>query len=102
MTFTAAAGGGEGLALGRYVMMMGDAGGGAQYWAQTDVPVDGSPITGVTLALQPGMTITGKVEFRSTGVRPGADFKRVQLTLTPAPTGGATARQSRLADRRGG
>jgi hypothetical protein len=43
----------------------------------------------VAIALQPGMTITGKVEFRSTGVRPGADFKRVQLTLTPAPTSGA-------------
>ena len=86
-TFTAAAGA-EGLALGDF-FVMGGGGDGLQYWGQIDVPVDGTPISGVSIALQPGMTITGKVEFRSTGVRPGADFKRVTLTLTPAPTSGA-------------
>jgi hypothetical protein len=52
------------------------------------VSVDGTPIGGVTLSLQPGMTITGKVEFRSGMTRPGGDFKKVQLNLIPAPSGG--------------
>lgn len=65
--------------------MMGDPT-ATQYWAQADVPVDGAPISGVTLALQPGMTVTGKVEFRSSNARPGADFRSVQLMLLPVAT----------------
>jgi hypothetical protein len=72
------------------MMMMGGGDPNAtQYWAQAEVPVDGAPVSGVTLALQPGMTVTGKVEFRSTMARAGADFKNVQLILTPVTTPGA-------------
>ncbi len=67
-------------------MMTGGDPNGPQYWASADVPVDGTPVSGVTLALQPGMTITGKVEFRSVMTRPGADFKTVQLSLRPVAT----------------
>ncbi len=59
-----------------------------QYWAQAEVSVDGSPVAGVTLALQPGMTITGKVEFRAAGARPGGDFTKVFLNVSPVSTGG--------------
>ena len=58
------------------------------YWAQVEVPVDGMPVSGVTLTLQPGMTITGRVEFRSSLTRPGADFKNVSLNLQPVASGG--------------
>jgi hypothetical protein len=91
MTFTtrAVSVGGDmaGMPPGEFQMVMGGDG-GAQYWAQTDVPVDGTPIGGVTLPLQPGMTISGKVEFRSSMVRPGAPYKTITLTLRPAPSAG--------------
>ena len=71
-------------------MMMGGGDPNAtQYWAQTEVPVDGAPVSGVTLSLQQGMTVSGKIEFRSMMARPGADFKAVQLFLTPVSTPGA-------------
>ena len=54
-----------------------------QYWAQVEVPVDGTTVSGVTLALAPGMTITGRIEFRSAMTRPGADFKSVILNVQP-------------------
>ena len=86
MTFTARATGGEAP------MVFVTDGPAAQadpnaipYWASVDVTVDGSPINGVALTLQPGMTVSGKVEFRSGVVRPGADFKSIQLNLLPAP-----------------
>jgi hypothetical protein len=86
MRFTAAAGGGE------MAVMPGMPGSGdpnaTQYWAMADVSVDGTPISGVTLSLQPGMTITGRVEFRSGVTRPGGDFSRTQLNLFPVITGG--------------
>jgi hypothetical protein len=66
---------------------------GTAYWAQADLGVDGSSVSGVTLTLQPGMTITGRVEFRSLNVRSG-DMKRVQLNLMPAPTGSGGLRIS--------
>jgi hypothetical protein len=70
-------------------MMMGGDPNATQYWAQTEVPVDGAPVSGVTLSLQVGMTVTGKIEFRSTMARAGADYKAVQLFLQPVSTPGA-------------
>ena len=68
---------------------------GTQFWAQADVPVDGTPVSGVTLALQPGMTITGKVEFRSVAARPRRRLhQRVSLNMTPVATGGGCASAS--------
>jgi len=61
--------------------------GGPQYWAMADVSVDGTPVSGVTLALQPGMNVTGRVEFRSSMTRPGGEFNRVRLNLVPVATG---------------
>ena len=85
MTFTSriVAGGDVTMAM---PMMVGGDPDSTRYWASADVPVDGTPISGVTLSLQPGMAITGKVEFRSVMTRPGADFKTVQLRLQPVAT----------------
>jgi hypothetical protein len=58
------------------------------YWANVDVTVDGAAIDGVTLSLQPGMSVSGRVEFRSGAVRAGAAFSSVQLNLIPVQTGG--------------
>ena len=41
-----------------------------QAWAATEVSVNGSNVTNVTLALQEGMTIAGRVSFSGTAPRP--------------------------------
>jgi hypothetical protein len=71
------------------LMMVAPGGGdpnGTAYWAQADVAIDGVPVAGVSLALQPGLTITGRVEFKSASPRAG-DYKRVQLSLMPTGSG---------------
>jgi hypothetical protein len=82
-SFTGRAGGGEN------VMMIGGPGGPA-YWAQADVTVDGEKVADVGLALQPGMKVGGKIEFRGTRAIPPADLTRVRLNMVPAPSPGGT------------
>ena len=69
--------------------MKGGEPGGAVYWGQMDVSVDGSPLSGLAVSLQPGMTITGKVAFKATRLMPETDLSRVRLTLAPVQTQGA-------------
>jgi len=58
------------------------------FWGQTDISVDGTSLGGVTVPMQPGMTLTGKIQFRGTRLVPDADLSRVRLTMVPASTGG--------------
>jgi len=51
-------------------------------WASQDVSVSGQPVTGVTLTLQPGMTVTGRVDFRGASAAP-TDLTRVRVQLSP-------------------
>jgi hypothetical protein len=82
-------GGGGGGAPGNLDMMIGQLGDqSAQFWAMADVTVDGSPVSGIVLTLQPGMTLAGRIEFNATRGTPPADLSRVRVTLAPAPTGG--------------
>jgi hypothetical protein len=63
---------------------MGPSGGsGESYWGQMDVSVDGTALSGLTVSLQPGMTITGKIAFKATRLLPDADLSRARLTLAP-------------------
>ena len=43
------------------------------WWASTEIDVSGSDISGVTLVMQPGMTMSGRVQFDATSARPPAD-----------------------------
>ena len=81
----AGAGGGGG---GAPVVVGGPAGSGPSYWATTDVTVDGTPQSNLVLSLQPGLTITGKLEFKGSRIEAPPDFSRVSVTLMPAPTPG--------------
>ena len=63
-------------------------GSGPSYWATADVNADGSAISGVVLSLQPGLTITGRLEFKGSRLPPPTDFTRIRVSLSPAPTGG--------------
>jgi hypothetical protein len=57
-------------------------------WATADVNVNGQPVTGVTLNLQPGMTIGGSVVVSAVNADPPADLSRARVSLTPATSGG--------------
>ena len=82
--FRAAAGGGGGAP----VVISGPGGSGPSYWAMTDLTVDGTPQTNVLLTLQPGMTVTGKLEFKGSRIETPSDFSRVRVSLAPAPVPG--------------
>lgn len=57
-------------------------------WANADVDVDGQPVSGVALALQEGLTMSGRLAFAVDGVDPPTLFSRARLNLVPAETSG--------------
>jgi hypothetical protein len=52
-------------------------------WATADVTVDGRSVSNVTLALQPGMSVAGRVTFEGTTQQLPADLTRMRVTLAP-------------------
>jgi hypothetical protein len=60
------------------------------HWASADIDVTGEDQTGITLRLEPGMTIAGRVVFDGTTLQP-PELSRVSIRLTAAQTtGGVT------------
>ena len=51
-------------------------------WAVSEVGVGGQNVSGLSLTLQPGMTVAGRVEFQGTGQAP-TDYTGVRLSLSP-------------------
>jgi hypothetical protein len=78
-----------GASTGNQMIISGPPGSGPSYWARTDVSVDGTPQSNVVLTLQPGLTITGRIEFKGTRLEVPSDFTRARVTLAPAPTPGS-------------
>ncbi len=61
---------------------------GAQtLWAATDILVDGQDITDIALTLQPGLTISGRVEFE--GTKPPPEMTRLRVPLPGMLAGGS-------------
>lgn len=55
-------------------------------FASTDVSVSGSDVTGVSLLLQPGMTVSGRVVFDAVTAAPPADLSTIRVRLViPEP-----------------
>ena len=69
----------------------GPAGAAEMIWASTEIAVDGERISGLSLALQPGMTVTGRVSFDGTRLKPPVDLKSVRVALTPVQAEGTVA-----------
>ena len=61
---------------------------GTPLWANADVQVDGQPISGVTLALQEGLTVSGRLAFEMNGVDAPTMMTRARLNLLPAESSG--------------
>jgi hypothetical protein len=60
-------------------------------WAAADISVDGDNVSGLVLALAPGMTIAGQVQFDGTSLTPPTDKRAVRVTLQPVVTGDAVS-----------
>jgi hypothetical protein len=66
----------------------GGRGGGQQQlaqvlWGSADVNVSGTNLQGVTVTLQPGMTVSGRVTFESSTLMPPGDLTRVRVNISP-------------------
>ena len=61
---------------------------GTPLWANTDIDVDGESISGVTLSLQEGLTVSGRLAFEMDGVDPPTLMTRARMNLIPAGNGG--------------
>ncbi|MFI5177602.1 MAG: carboxypeptidase regulatory-like domain-containing protein [Vicinamibacterales bacterium] len=59
-------------------------------WAQQELDVTGEDITGLTLNLQEGMTLSGRVVFAGKALAPPADLTRLAVQLVPASPRGIT------------
>ena len=57
-------------------------GGAATLWGREDILVDGHDIPNVTVRLQPGLTVSGKVVFETAKPPAPEDFTRSQIMLT--------------------
>jgi uncharacterized protein (DUF2141 family) len=51
-------------------------------WAAMDLSIAGTDLSGLVLNLQPGMTVSGQVQFDGAAERP-ADLTRLRVNLTP-------------------
>jgi hypothetical protein len=56
-------------------------------WASTKVDVTGNDLAGLTLQLQPAMTIAGRVAFSATSLAPPQSLASIRVTLLPVDSG---------------
>ena len=52
-------------------------------WGSADINVAGEDVPGVSITLQPGMTVSGRITFESSSTLPPTDLSRVRVTLSP-------------------
>ncbi len=57
-------------------------------WAATDVTVDGQTVSGLSLVLQEGLTVSGTLAFEAEGVDPPVDLSRARINFLPTGGGG--------------
>jgi hypothetical protein len=55
-------------------------------WASTQIAVDGEPVTGLSMSLEPGLTISGRVRFPVPASIAQPDLRSVRLAALPADT----------------
>ena len=57
---------------------------GATLWASEELDIDGRDIDGLEIRLQPGLTMSGTIQFEGEDPQAPADAGRVSITLGPA------------------
>lgn len=88
-------GGGPGgpLGLAAEKGVMDDLATQQQLWGTTEVSINGNDTQSVSIVLQAGMTVSGRIAFDSTG-QPPTDLTRIRVVLNPTnqnETGGSSA-----------
>jgi Carboxypeptidase regulatory-like domain len=58
-------------------------------WAMSDIVLDGQNVSGLTLTLQPGFTVSGRLDFKGTLAPP--DVSRLRIQLMPITSPGQVA-----------
>ena len=87
---------GEYTVLARAARTLTDAAGASAgppqiVWASTQIAVDGEPITGLSMALEPGLTISGQVRFEGTAMKPPVDLRSIRVSAIPAAAPGSVS-----------
>jgi hypothetical protein len=67
--------------------MLGGGAGGATLWGKEEVLVDGQDLRNISVRLQPGLVVSGKVVFDTTKPPAPADLSHVVIMLSGIPTG---------------
>ncbi len=57
------------------------------HWARADVTIAGQDISGVSLTLQPGMVVAGRIQLEGTSAPP-PDLSRIRINLQPVQSAG--------------
>jgi uncharacterized protein (DUF2141 family) len=57
------------------------------HWARADVTIAGQDISGVSLTLQPGMVVAGRIQLEGTSAQP-PDLSRIRINLQPVQSAG--------------
>ena len=57
------------------------------HWGRADIVVDGQDSAGVSLVLQPGLTIAGRIQFEGT-TAPPSDLSRIRISMLPVQAQG--------------
>ena len=55
-------------------------------WAEVTLTAAGEDVDGLTLVLQPGMTVSGQIRFEATSRTPPSDLSQVSVRLMPPPS----------------
>jgi len=76
------------VAPGQYTLLARTPG---NQWASADILVDGDRVSGVSLSLQPGLTLSGSVSFAADHLRPPADLRTVHVSLRPVQSEGVVS-----------
>ncbi|HYT65762.1 MAG TPA: carboxypeptidase regulatory-like domain-containing protein [Vicinamibacterales bacterium] len=75
------------VAPGTYTVLA--RGGPPLTWASAEIAVDGENVTGLSLGLQPGMTLTGQLKFDAMRLKLPADLGSMRVALQPVQSQGA-------------
>jgi hypothetical protein len=67
---------------------------GPNLWARAEITVAEGDLTSLSLVLQPGITISGRIELEGGTVLPSPDLSRASVRLTPPPTTSAVVMMS--------
>ncbi len=66
-------------------MMSEQMGGAGAFWAQEDIVVEGRDVQGITLRLQPGMKVAGRLVFEGGPAPPAAEIVRSRVLVANLP-----------------